>query len=440
VRLEPSRRLRSPQPRRLRLPPERRRRGDIIAAAVLALLLIGAGLTVWRASPVAHTSDEPAAIPISQPPAAADVPAGFTEAWRQPSGATDQPVVAGPAAVTADGSRVVGRDAATGTEGWSYSRDRPLCTVDSAFPDGGVRRVLALYAGTTGYCSELTALRSDTGTRLAASNPDVRPGTRLVADRTYVVATGADYLEVWRSDLVKTLEYGVVTTPVQAGRQPRPGCTYGSVAVSGGRVGVIERCPGEGTDRLTVLAADGNGGADKPQVEFSVPLPSAGATLVALSADRAAVALPGPPRLELLDGAGQQVGLVPLDVPDADLATNAPGRIATTESTVGSANVTGAGDGRVYWWTGSRTIALDGTDLAPLWTVDGTLGPALPYGRGLLVPVPAGLLDLDATRGTALRTLPVARADPTAPVRLAAVGNVLLEQRGTEVVALRPTG
>src|SRR5260370_324205 len=83
--------------------------------------------------------------------------------------------------------------------------------------------------------------------------------------------------------------------------------------------------------RLTVRAADGEGGADTPQVEFSVPLPSAGATLVALSADRAAVALPGPPRLELLDGAGQQVGLVPLDVPDADLATDAPGRIATTE-------------------------------------------------------------------------------------------------------------
>jgi hypothetical protein len=55
------------------------------------------------------------------------------------------------------------------------------------------------------------------------------------------------------------------------------------------------------------------------------------------------------------------------------------------------------------------------------------------------VPVPDGLAVLGRS-GTApaVRTIPVARADRTAPVRLASQGAVLAEQRGREVVALVP--
>ncbi len=107
----------------------------------------------------------------------------------------------------------------TGTEEWSYRRDRALCTVASGFPnaDGHRGLVLALYEGSTGFCSEMTALRPDTGARVAARNPDVVPGTELVADDTFVLATGERYLEVERSDLVKTLEYGAVIAPAQPG-------------------------------------------------------------------------------------------------------------------------------------------------------------------------------------------------------------------------------
>jgi hypothetical protein len=421
---------RPPRERPRRLPPERRRRGDVIAAAVLAVLVLGGAAVLWGISPEVGTESVPAAAPIAPPPAANGVPAGFTEAWRAPSNGTDAPIVAGPAVVTADASRVSGRDAGSGAEAWSYTRDLPLCTAAAAFPgaDDGAGRVLALYEGPAGYCSELTALRPDTGVRAAAGNPDARPGTRLLASSSAVVTTGTDYLEVLRSDLVKTLEYGAVPTPVQAGRQPRPGCTYGSVAITSDRLGVVERCPDETTDRLTVLSPDGPDGADQPQVQFSVALPGSGAVLVAVSGERAAVALPGPPRLLLLDRAGQQVGLVPLDVPAADLAADPPGGIAP---------VTSDGE-RVYWWSGSQTIALDAADLTPLWTLPGALGPAVAYGGGLLVPVPAGLVVLDAATSTPLRTIPVAR--PPGPVRLATAGDMLLEQRGPEVVALRPTG
>jgi hypothetical protein len=227
-----------------------------------------------------------------------------------------------------------------------------------------------------------------------------------------------------RSDLVKTLEYGAVPIQVQVKAQPRAHCAHASTAIGGDRLGLVERCPGELGDRLTLVATDGEKGAEEPEVEFSVLLPGPGAVIVAVSAERVAVALPGPSRLLLYDHAGQQVGEHPLDVPGSDLADPA-----------GGVAVTSTRDHRVTWWTGSRTIALDGRDLSPQWAVPDALGPAVPYADGWLAPVPGGLRVLDA-RGTDLRTIPVDR--PPGPVRLATLGEMLLEQRAGEVVALKP--
>jgi hypothetical protein len=392
------------------------------------VLLFGVTVVLWATSDAAGTSSRPADEPIVAPPAATGVPEGVAEVWRAPSGATALPVVAGPAVVTGDGGRVVGRDAATGEERWSYERDRPLCTVAAGFPraDDGRGRVLALYAEGSDWCSELTALRPDTGARAAAGNPDVRPGTRLVASESSVLATGERYLEVMRSDLVKTLEYGDVPVPVQVGEQPRPDCTHASHALGSGRLGIVERCPGEGSDRLTLAAADGDKGAEEPQVDFSVLLPGTGAVVVAVSAERVAVALPGPSRLLVYDHSGRQVGEHPLDAPESDLADPPGGVVATTTR-----------DHRVTWWTGSHTVALDGGELSPLWNAPDTLGPAVGYADAVLVPVAGGLRVLDPATGAELRTIAVER--PPGPVRLEALGEMLLEQRGGELVALRPT-
>ena len=402
----------------------------MVAAVALVVLLGVAALVVWGTSPEVATVSTPDTTPLAAPTPAGDVPAGFVEAWRAPSSATGAPVVAGPAVVTGDGGLVAGHDATTGAVAWSYRRDLTLCTVAAGFPgtDDGDGHALALYAGRTGWCSELTALHPSSGTRANTSNPDMRHGVQLLSDGSYVTATGADYLEVWRSDLVRTLEYGDVPTPVQPGKQPRPECSYGSTAVSSDRIGVVERCPDAPTDRLTVLTPDGSKGADTPEVQFSVELPAAGAVLVALSADRAAVAVPGPPRLIVYDKAGLQLSQTPLDVPAAALST-APDGAPASVTTDGS---------RFYWWASGTTVALDVGTLAPAWSLRDTLGPPTTYGTGLLAPVRSGLVDLDPARGTALRTLPVPRPDPAAAVSIAAAGEVLLEQRGPEVVALLP--
>jgi len=412
--------------RRLLPPPERRRRVDVVVAVGLAVIVAVVSTVLWATSAHHGTVSTPAVAPVAAAPEAAGLPAGFVEAWRAASGATPVPVVAGSAVVTGDGEQVSGHDAVTGDVRWSYTRDLPLCTVGAGFPDNDGGRALALFRNGT-WCSELTSLHPDTGTRDRQRNPDVHPGTRLLEGGSLVTATGPTYLEVFRSDLVRTVEYGDVPTPRQVGRQPRPTCESTGFAATSGRLAVLQRCPDEASDRLTVLTPD-PAEADKPQEEFSVPLTVANATLVAVSDERVAVALPDPPRLELLDRSGIQVGLVGLDVPAVDLARPPADGVPVTTT-----------DGnRVYWWTGSRTVALDGVDLTPDWTLPAALGPAVDYAGDLLAPVPHGVAVLAPETGRVTRTLTVTRDDPRAPVVPAVQGEMLLEKRGSELVALRP--
>ena len=354
---------------------------------------------LWAHSVAPGHVSAPAAAVVPAPPEAAGAPGGFTEAWRAASGATPGPVVAGPVVVTGDGDVVSGRDALTGDVRWSYTRDVPLCTVAAGFPDNDGGRALALYRNGN-WCSELTSLHPDTGTRDRQRNPDVHLGTRLIEGGSLVTATGPTYLEVFRSDLVRTVEYGRVPTPRQVGRQPRQDCESTGFAPTSGRLAVLQRCPGESTDRLTVLIPDG-AEADKPQEEFSVPLAASNATLIAASEDRVAVALPEPSAARGARPVRHPGGLVGLDVPAADLAAPPVGGVPAVTTD----------DDRVYWWTGSRTVALDGLDLTPSWILPDTLGPAVGYGGGLVAPVPAGVAVVSHI-GRVTRTLPVARDDP----------------------------
>ena len=233
-------------------------------------------MLLWRTSPAAGTTDRVAAQPITAPPPAAGIPAGFVPglagAERGHRRARGGRVRRGHRG-RRDGVRPGRADRHRGVElhprPARCARPRPASRPPTADAAGCWRSTGA----STGFCSEMTALRPDTGARVAARNADVVPGTQLVADDTFVLATGERYLEVERSDLVKTLEYGAVIAPAQPDRQPRAGCAYGSTALAARRLGVLERCPDDATDRLTVLSPD-PADAEKPEEEFSVLLPA----------------------------------------------------------------------------------------------------------------------------------------------------------------------
>ncbi|MPZ66964.1 MAG: PQQ-binding-like beta-propeller repeat protein [Pseudonocardiaceae bacterium] len=413
--------------------PERRSRGDVAAAALIAAIVLMAGTALWWGSDARSTSSRTAAAPGPETslPEPTSPPASLRQVWRAPSAATPVPVVADGTVVTGDGGEVAGRDPWTGAVRWSYRRDVPLCTVGAGTGD-----VLAVHRD-GGYCADVTGLDAADGARGAQRTGPLRPPTRLLSEGNLVAATGQRYLEVWRNDLVRTLQYGALPTPVKPGAQPRTGCSFGSVVVAPGLLGVIERCPGQRSDRLTVQQADPSD-EDRPEVDFSTLLPGRGATLVAQSRDRSAVAMPDPARLVVLDGSGRVVAEHPLDVPAEDVRGEPTEHLLAGSSiSTGGVVPTTSGAGVIYWFTGSSTVALGGPELRPLWSIPQTLGPGTLRAGRLLVPVPDGLAVVDTATGQQERLLPVDRGGYTGPVATASAGAILLEQRGATLVALR---
>jgi hypothetical protein len=91
----------------------------------------------------------------------------------------------------------------------------------------------------------------------------------------------------------------------------------------------------------------------------------------------------------------------------------------------------------VFWFTGSKTIALSTTDLSPLWTIDDTLGAGTVFAGYLLLPIKDGIAVIDQETGARVAAAQVNRDGHTGPVEMATLGPMVLEQRGSTLVALR---
>jgi hypothetical protein len=418
-----------PPPRHDRLRRDRpspwNRPRDRVIAAVIAVVALATSLIVWAGSESRATVSQTAEPGPPLPVAPKQVPGTLSELWQAPSGATPVPIAESTTVVTASGGEVLGRDPLTGQIRWRYSRDLSLCTVGDVWS-----RPLALYrkdgVNNESGCSEVVSLDTDTGHRVAQRTGSAQLGTRLVTDGSTVTAFGPTLLNTWRDDLVETAEYGRVPALVNPDKQPRVGCTYGSVTMASGRVGVIERCPGDPGDRLTVYRSVPKE-SDQPEVAYSQLLPGITGRMVAMSGDYTAVAVPDQRLLVCYGPNGDEVAAYPLDVPASDLA----------QDPVGGAPVSSTTASGLYWFTGSRLVALSRDNLAPKWTLDTALGPGIVFDHQFVVPIPGGLAVLNEQDGSTIRTIALDRQGYTGPVRLSALGPVLLEQRGDTVVALR---
>ncbi len=109
--------------------PERRTRGDVLAAAAIAAVVAIAAALIWWTSDARATISRPAATPAPTLPSAKAVPSSLRQLWTAPSPKTTTPLVVAGNVVTGDGREVEGRDPATGNTLWSYARDLELCGV-----------------------------------------------------------------------------------------------------------------------------------------------------------------------------------------------------------------------------------------------------------------------------------------------------------------------
>lgn len=415
------------------LAPERRTRTDLVVAAVIAVVVIVAAGIAWLTGDARGTTSVPAAEPLPQPAPAASVPTALTELWRAPSPATNStrtpaPVVAGSTVMTADGGSVLGRDPRSGERSWSYTRDLPLCSVVSAW-DAAV----AVYRDDRG-CSQVTELDGSTGAREAQRTSDADDTVRLSSDGTYVTSRGDTRMELWRSDMVRTLEYGRVDAPVNPGSQPRTGCTLLSSASTNSRTAVLEQCPGEAAARLSLInpapkdasEVEEFGSTVVPELVAGPESPTVG-RIIAVTGNVVALYLPAengaPDRVGLYDDTASRLSEYNL-APNLSPEQNAPNSPATKAGSV------------FTWFTGAGVQALDSTGLSPLWSIPGALGSGAVMAGRLLVPVPDGIAVVDLATGLSTYDIPVERGDYIGPVQTSVIGDVIVEQRGDDVVAL----
>ncbi|MBY0441035.1 MAG: PQQ-like beta-propeller repeat protein, partial [Mycobacteriaceae bacterium] len=334
--------------------PERRTRIDLLVAATIAIVVATAAALIWWTSDARATISKPAAIPLPLPTPARAVPTALRQLWSAASPATTGPVVVAGTVATGDGHQVIGRDPSTGEPRWSYSRNTDLCAVSWVY-----HFVVAVYPDDRG-CGQVSSLDAATGRRGPARTSYADAQVSVSSDGMAVLSAGATRLELWRSDMVRTLAYGEIDARVKpSARGLRSGCVLTSAAASSSTVSVLEACPQHAELRLTLLRPGKED--DEPDQRYVSGLgvkADSGARVLAVSDTSTAVYLPSPqPKVEVIDQTGTTVASTLLPTPPLpSAAVSRPG-------------------GLVTWWTGDAVLVFDGTDLTYRYTM-GAVGPA----------------------------------------------------------------
>jgi hypothetical protein len=400
--------------------PERRTKGDLVAAATITVAVAVIAGLIWWTSDARATVSRPAAAPAPNPTPAKHVPATLKQLWSAASPATTAPIVVGGSVTTGDGRRVEGHDPATGETRWSYARDTDLCGVSWVY-----HFAVAVYRDDRG-CGQVSTIDGSTGHRGAARSSYADPRVRLSADGTTVLSVGDTRLELWRSDMVRMLAYGEIDARVKpSARGLHSGCRLESAAASSSAVSVLEACRNQADLRL-VLLRPGKDDDEPQQHVVAEPgiRPGSGARLVAVSDTNTAVYVPLPePRVDVIDETGATVASTMLPKPPSD-----------------SALASQAGN-LVTWWTGDSLVVFDTGKLTVRYIITAgettvPLGPGVMMAGQLLVPVTDGINVYDPVSGESNSFIPVSRQPSKAAVVPAVSGSKVFEQRGDTVVAL----
>ena len=131
-------------------------------------------------------------------------------------------------------------------------------------------------------------------------------------------------IELWRDDLVRTIQYGDLPNP------PKPnathtGCTFTDMALADDQFATVEHCPDQGPNaRVVINWATPDSAPDKPDgqdvfkhdARADIDTGSPAARIVGITADRVAVLVSAPePAVVVYDATGSETSRTPVDVP-----------------------------------------------------------------------------------------------------------------------------
>lgn len=424
-----------------------------MAGIITTVMVVTAGAILINGT-AARTQFAPADVEQPEYGPAIDTPSTLEHLWAHASEGTDAPLTTKGNLVTVDpDGTLIGRDAGSGEQQWSYSHSGRFCAA-TFYADV----LVAAFDGASG-CSDVTSLdptaQQYSNTRQSAF-PDMM---ELTSTWRHALALSPERLEIWRDDLVRTIEYGAVEAPQESGMQPRTGCALGSAALTDDRFAVAERCPGDDSMRLTVSETVPEDNREPEEIASDVT---------------------GADDLWVL--AVTDEGTLGLVRRGADWAVEwftsperySPVLMLPGEPALTPAQETLAGDDtQLRWFDGAATHAFDLTTGTHAWTAPVATGPGLTGGWSpdpeertardwVLVPSDGRFVAVDHSSGAEIRWLDSSAgddnddddningspdADPgtdrgegveaTSVIGLSQIGDILYERRSGEIHAYK---
>lgn len=395
--------------------PIRRTRGDLIAAGVIAAISIACLLIAFFTAPVRSAQLQPAADEHANAGKLAVAPTSLTEDFRLPDTSPGlQPVVVDGMIITYNDGTITATTSG-GETAWTYYRPNDLCVLSQAWG-----KVVAAYRDNAG-CGDVVAINALTG-QYAGTRSAIAPAeVTQIRSNDRVGYVGASRLEVWRSDLVRTVEYGHVEAPQEPDMQPNQ-CEITSALTRTELLAVTEMCDDGAYLRLQAVTPEDS---RKPELHVSVAI-EPDAYLVAVSQEGAAVYNPATSEIVAYDQSGNTTSVS--SVP------NLPGPI--TQAT--GVHVLSVADlpHHMTYHEGDYLVLMDPAGLAATSVFQGALGTGFSAGERLLYASTGGVAVVDWDANAIERIIPVDRGGYTGPVYIDSAGATVVEKRGDEVVVL----
>ncbi|MDO5030770.1 MAG: hypothetical protein Q4E11_09375 [Corynebacterium sp.] len=421
----------------------RLRRNRIASALIIVAVVLVIGWTWWSspARNVDRSQSAATASTMGQSPVAGDpaaMPRALNPVWSTAtSSSTDShltsptPLVLGTSLIVAEDSGVRAVSLHDGTERWHYRRDIPLCALSGS--DG---LVYATFRGPAG-CGETVALKPETGEYAATRRSISSDSPIAVRSNSYAGVYNSDFLELWRTDLVRVVEYGKIPATPEPDLQPHADCSIVSAQTRVELLAVINNCNG----RARLVMQDANPKESrKPEVKSDIDLGpmTSDMQLVAIGQKSAAVLSDNRVRVfredgtQLSDTALQDTALRPAQ---SDATSQKP------TSDEPRAAFTADLPHQMTWWSPRGLMGFRPSTLESAFEFPEAVGTPAPWGEHILMPVADGIAVINSETREIIGTLPLpdgmgfAGSNASVPVRLAVVGDTLLVQHDAAIDA-----
>lgn len=397
--------------------PLRRTRGDMIATGVIAgvsALLLGTAFFTAPARDAHLVAAEEEHQDYGQ---LAVVPKSFSEGFSlTDTSGRDQPLVASGMVITYNDHTLT----ATTPEGetaWTYERPNELCLVDQAWG-----KVVATYRDNAG-CGDVVAIDAKTGKYAGTRSASAPDNVVRLASNDRVGYASSQRAEVWRSDLVRTVEYGYVEAKQEPDMQPNE-CTITSALTRTELVAVTEICDDGAYLRLQEATPEDS---RKPEVVANIEI-SPDAYLVSISQDAAAVYDPTTSEVRGYDKEGTNISSS--SVPQMDSPEVGPDGIIKNLPVADLPH-------HMTYWENNSLLLMEPAALAVTGVFQGALGTGFSAGEKLLYASDSGIAVVDWDKNAVDKIIPVDRGGYSGPVHISSAGATVVEKRGDEVVVMK---